>query len=161
MKIELKALKYSDFASQETHCFHANIYIDGKKAGWAENNGHGGMTNIQPRALYETLRQCTDKIPPRIVDFNGTTLTLEASPDSYVDELVTLALHERDLKRAMKTRILFTRGNQVFETQKFDAAKLSAAVNHPQVREKLDADQVLNLLPIAEALKLYAAGMES
>jgi hypothetical protein len=159
MKIELKALKYSDFASQETHCFHANVYIDGKKAGWAENNGHGGMTNIQPRQLYETIRQCTDKIPPRIVDFNGTTLTLEASPDSYVDELVTLALHERDLKRAMKTRILFTRGNQVFETQKFDAAKLKAAVNHPQVREKLDADQVLNLLPVAEALKLYAAGM--
>jgi len=161
MKIELKALKYSDFASQETHCFHANIYIDGKKAGWAENNGHGGMTSIHPHQLYTTIRQCTDKIPPRIVDFNGTTLTLEASPDSYVDELVTLALHERDLKRAMKTRILFTRGNQVFETQKFDAAKLSAAVNHPQVREKLDADQVLNLLPIAEALKLYAAGMKS
>jgi hypothetical protein len=159
MKIELKALKYSDFASQETHCFHANIYIDGKKAGWAENNGHGGMTNIQPRQLYETIRQCTDKIPPRIVDFNGTTLTLEASPDSYVDELVTLALHERDLKRAMKTRILFTRGNQVFETQKFDAAKLSAAVNHPQVCEKLDADKILNLLPVAEALEIYAARM--
>jgi hypothetical protein len=161
MKIELKALKYSDFASQETHCFHANIYIDGKKAGWAENNGHGGMTNIQPRGLYETIRQYTDKIPPRIVDFNGTQLTLETSPDSLIDEFVTLALHERDLKRAMKTRILFTRGNQVFETQKFDAAKLSAAVNHPQVCEKLDADQVLNLLPIGEALKLYAAGMES
>ena len=161
MKIELKALKYSDFASQETHCFHANIYIDGKKAGWAENDGRGGMTSIHPHQLYTTIKQCTDKIPPRIVDFNGTTLTLEASPDSYIDELVTAALHEKDLKRAMKKKILFTRKNQVFETQNFDAAKLSAAVNHPQVREKLDADEILNLLPIADALTLYVKAMES
>jgi hypothetical protein len=86
-------------------------------------------------------------------------MSIDTSPDSYIDELVTLALHERDLKRAMKTRILFTRGNQVFETQKFDAAKLKAAVNHPQVCEKLDADKILNLLPIAEALEIYAARM--
>ena len=161
MKIELKALKYSDFASQETHCFHANVYIDGKKAGWAENNGHGGMTNIQPRGLYERIKLHTDKIPPRIVDFSGSKLTLEASPDGFIDELVTAALHEKDLKRAMKKKILFTRKNQVFETQNFDAAKLSAAVNHPQVREKLDADEILNLLPIADALTLYVKAMES
>jgi hypothetical protein len=159
MKIELKALKYSDFASQETHCFHANIYIDGKKAGWAENNGHGGMTTIHPHQLYTTIKQCTDKIPPRFVIYGDKEMSIDTSPDSYIDELVTLALHEKDLKRAMKTRILFTRKNQVFETQKFDAAKLKAAVNHPQVREKLDADQILNLLPVAEALEIYAARM--
>jgi hypothetical protein len=161
MKIELKALKYSDFASQETHCFQANIYIDGKMKGTADNDGRGGMTTIRPWELHNEIKLYTDKIPPKVYTYGDQSMTLEASPDSYIDELVTLALHEKDLKRAMKTRILFTRGNQVFETQKFDAAKLSAAVNHPQVREKLDADQVLNLLPIGEALKLYAAGMES
>jgi hypothetical protein len=159
MKIELKALKYSDFASQETHCFHANIYIDGKKAGWAENNGHGGMTNIQPRALYETLRQCTDKIPPRFVIYGDKEMSIDTSPDSYIDELVTLALHERDLKRAMKSRILFTRENQVFETKKLTAAELATSLDNAHLKEKLKADQVLNLLPMGEALKLYAAGM--
>ena len=33
MKIELKNVKYSDFASHETHCFEASVYIDGKRAG--------------------------------------------------------------------------------------------------------------------------------
>ena len=159
MKIELKALKYSDFASQETHCFQAHIYIDGKMRGWADNDGRGGMTNIQPHELYSEIKLHTDKIPPRIVKYGDTEMSLDTSPDSYIDELVTLALHEKDLKRAMKTRILFTRENQVFETQKFDAAKLKAAVNHPQVCEKLDADKILNLLPIAEALEIYAARM--
>ena len=159
MKIELKALKYSDFASQETHCFQANIYIDGKMRGTADNDGRGGMTTIRPWQLHNEIKLYTDKIPPKVYTYGDQSMTLEASPDSYIDELVTLALHEKDLKRAMKTRILFTRGNQVFETQKFDAAKLSAAVNHPQVCEKLDADKILNLLPIAEALEIYAARM--
>jgi len=159
MKIELKALKYSDFASQETHCFQANVYIDGKMRGWASNDGRGGMTNIQPRELYETLKQRTDKIPPRIVKLGGSVMELETTPDSYIDELVTLALHEKDLKRAMKTRILFTRENQVFETQKMTAAQIAASLANAQIKEKLKADQVLNLLPLGEALNLYAAGM--
>ena len=86
-------------------------------------------------------------------------MTLEESPDSYIDGLVTLALHEKDLKRAMKTRILFTRENQVFETKKLTAAELAASLANAQIKEKLKADQVLNLLPIGKALNLYTAGM--
>ena len=159
MKIELKALKYSDFASQETHCFQANIYIDGKMKGTADNDGRGGMTTIRPWQLHNEIKLYTDKIPPKVYTYGDQSMTLEASPDSYIDELVTLALHERDLKRAMRTRILFTRGNQVFETQKLPAAQMAADFKNPNLKERLKADKILNLLPVAEALKLYAAGM--
>ena len=159
MKIELKALKYSDFASQETHCFQANIYIDGKMRGTADNDGRGGMTTIRPWQLHNEIKLYTDKIPPKVYTYGDQSMTLEASPDSYIDELVTLALHERDLKRAMRTRILFTRGNQVFETQKLPAAQMAADFKNPNLKERLKADKILNLLPVAEALKLYAAGM--
>jgi len=159
MKIELKALKYSDFASQETHCFQANIYIDGKMKGTADNDGRGGMTTIRPWQLHNEIKLYTDKIPPKVYTYGDQSMTLEASPDSYIDELVTLALHEKDLKRAMKTRILFTRENQVFETTKFSAAQMAVDLASPHLKERLKADQILNLLPVAEALKLYAAGM--
>ena len=160
MKIELKALKYSDFASQETHCFQANIYIDGKMRGWASNDGRGGMTNIQPNDLWAEIKQYTDKMPPTIYKYGDQEMTLEASPDGLIDEFVTLALHEKDLKRAMKTRILFTRENQVFETKKLTAAELAASLAHAQIKDKLNADQVLNLLPMGEALSLYTKGMQ-
>ena len=160
MKIELKALKYSDFASQETHCFQANIYIDGKMRGTADNDGRGGMTTIRPWQLHNEIKLHTDKIPPRIVKYGDTEMSLDTSPDSYIDELVTLALHEKDLKRAMKTRILFTRENQVFETKKLTAAELAASLAHAQIKDKLNADQVLNLLPMGEALSLYTKGMQ-
>ena len=160
MRIELKALKYSDFASQETHCFQANIYIDGKMRGWASNDGRGGMTNIQPNDLWAEIKQYTDKMPPTIYKYGDQEMTLEASPDGLIDEFVTLALHEKDLKRAMKTRILFTRENQVFETKKLTAAELAASLAHAQIKDKLNADQVLNLLPMGEALSLYTKGMQ-
>ena len=159
MKIELKALKYSDFASQETHCFQANIYIDGKMRGTADNHGRGGMTTIRPWQLHNEIKLHTDKIPPRIVKYGDTEMSLDTSPDSYIDDLVTLALHEKDLKRAMKTRILFTRENQVFETTKFSAAQMAVDLASPRLKERLKADQILNLMPIGEALEIYAARM--
>jgi hypothetical protein len=44
MQITLKNLKISKFMSEETTCFQATIYVDGKKAGMAQNDGHGGST---------------------------------------------------------------------------------------------------------------------
>jgi len=46
MKIELKKIKYAAFLSQETSAFTAEIWIDGKKAGTASNEGHGGATDV-------------------------------------------------------------------------------------------------------------------
>ena len=48
MKIELKAIKYSAFASQETHCYQAKIYIDGKPFAGVSNDGHGGCDLVYP-----------------------------------------------------------------------------------------------------------------
>lgn len=42
MKITLKAIKHSKFASQETDCYTANLYVDGTKIGTVSNAGHGG-----------------------------------------------------------------------------------------------------------------------
>lgn len=42
MNIELKNIKYSQFASHETNCYQASIYVDGRKAGAVDNDGHGG-----------------------------------------------------------------------------------------------------------------------
>ena len=41
-KIELKNLKTAEFASEETHCYEATVYLDGKRFCIASNQGHGG-----------------------------------------------------------------------------------------------------------------------
>ena len=45
MKIELKKISFNERMSQETSCFVADLYINGKKVGEASNEGHGGCTN--------------------------------------------------------------------------------------------------------------------
>ena len=46
--IEIKNLKLNTHFSQETHCFTATVYIDGKRAFSAENEGRGGPNNYYP-----------------------------------------------------------------------------------------------------------------
>jgi len=48
MKIELKNIKVNKMFSEETTCFIADVFINGKKTAYAKNDGRGGNTNIQP-----------------------------------------------------------------------------------------------------------------
>jgi hypothetical protein len=43
MEIELKKVKICKFMSEETTCYKAEVWVDGEKAGYAENEGHGGI----------------------------------------------------------------------------------------------------------------------
>lgn len=47
MKIELRKIRINTRMSEETTCFSADIYLDGKLAGEAMNRGHGGETEIR------------------------------------------------------------------------------------------------------------------
>lgn len=48
MNITIKNVKYAAFASQETHCFKATLYVDGKPFGYVSNDGHGGCDDVYP-----------------------------------------------------------------------------------------------------------------
>lgn len=48
MKLELKNIKHSEFASQETHCYQASLYVDGKRVATVGNDGHGGCDYQHP-----------------------------------------------------------------------------------------------------------------
>jgi len=39
MKVELKNVKFSEHMSEETNAFTADVYVDGKKCGYAKNDG--------------------------------------------------------------------------------------------------------------------------
>ena len=53
--LTLKNIKHAEFASQETHCFEATIYLHGKPAIKVENDGRGGA-DITMAARVNPLR---------------------------------------------------------------------------------------------------------
>ena len=48
MKLELKNIKHSEFASEETNCYQGRVYVDGKPMIEVSNEGHGGCDNQYP-----------------------------------------------------------------------------------------------------------------
>lgn len=52
MRIELKNVQINHTLSEETFCYTATIYVDGKRAFEASNHGHGGPDSYQPVRGY-------------------------------------------------------------------------------------------------------------
>lgn len=102
--IVLKNLKHHDDMSEETLCFSADVWIDGYKAGYATNGGYGGPTDVSPydakgRELIKFASGQIEAMPPETVEFMGKTLTLNSTLDSFIDDLVSKMLAEKDEKR--------------------------------------------------------------
>jgi len=158
-KIELKNLKYSEFASQETYCFEASVYIDGKKAGTVSNQGHGGCHSYHPNNLYPLLKAEADKLPPHEWRLNEEVLTIQPDADTIISELVTEALQAKDLKAGMRRRILFIgEDGSVYETKTLEAEVLAKQLRRPDLHQVLKTKTILNLLPFPEALSIYIKG---
>ena len=47
MKIELKKISFNERMSEETNCFVADLYINGKNVGYCKNEGQGGCTDFR------------------------------------------------------------------------------------------------------------------
>ena len=140
MKIELKNIKYAAFASEETSCYEATLWVDGKKIGTVSNDGHGGCDNFQgDRAAYKAA---DDWCPTGIEDLCG--LLLE-------DHLIA-----KDMAKAMVSNALFCiPGRQGLFTRKYaNKAKPDQSL-YDSVLGAHDGAVILNTLPREEALKIY------
>ena len=70
MKLELKNVKHAAFASQETHCFEATLYVDGKRFATVSNEGHGGCNYEYPIApfTYSDLKKLNEMMVDKYED---------------------------------------------------------------------------------------------
>lgn len=161
MKIELKNIKYAAFASQETSCYEAAIYIDGKKVGTVENSGHGGSDNVRPWELAVQIDEYAKTLPFVVCSFDdprtGKPAMMAQDHETIFGALLNEWLQDRDLKRAMSRRILFRRDGRLLETNAHSAAELRARLGETDLAAKLRAEVILNLLPFADASAIYRA----
>lgn len=109
--ITLKSVKVHLFSSEETYCFEASVYVDGKYFCKATNRGHGGPDNYfdfadgghhNEEALSDLEKRIKEVYP--IKEFHG--LEMSESLESLVCEEVNKFLTRRDMKRSMKKGIL-------------------------------------------------------
>ena len=162
MKIEVRNVKHSAFASEETLCFEATVYIDGKRAGTAHNQGHGGATEFDPHECEARLDAYAKTLPlvvttlPDESDPSGF-LTYAPTGDSLVSELVHQVLVGRDVKRLLSRRIVYTVAGKadLFHTLPRKGTSLASTLTDARLLQTLKAETILNLLPLSEAIALY------
>ena len=83
-RITLKGLKHAAFASQETLCFSASIYLDGRKVGDVHSDGMGGDACLY-FADYMVERNLANEIRDAIQRFDGETTPRMGLSDLVVD----------------------------------------------------------------------------
>lgn len=156
MNITLKNVKFAEFASQETNCFEATVYIDGIRAGTASNEGYGGCNNYYPNTLYAALNEYAETLPPivsRYLDGSGNPMLLEHDADILIGNLFDYWLQSRDLKKSLAKSILFIgEDGKLWRSKQTD---LKAALAHADIHKKLKTNQILNLMPFDTALSIY------
>ena len=102
MKIQLKNVKINDSFSEETICFKADVFVNGKKTALAENDGRGGCTFIhaypeKKSELVELEKYCKS-LPKRVYDFGEFENNLE----SVIEDLLNEKMAEKEQKKIDK-----------------------------------------------------------
>lgn len=155
MKIELKSIKYAAFASQETSCYNANLYVDGKKIGTVANEGHGGCDSFH--GDWETFKKadewCKANLPKWSLN-DDEEATHETDLEMHCGNLLETFLVTRDVKRALKTKVLFRKPEGGIYEMKHHGHVEQAVASILKTNPKAD---VLNNMPIEEAVAIYRA----
>lgn len=106
MKIELKNVKISESLSEETTAFTADIFVDGKKAGYARNDGRGGCTEYhsfqETRELLNKAEKFALTLPKTVYEINGNKHEFDSNLESVIDDLIANIEKEKFQKKIEK-----------------------------------------------------------
>jgi len=110
-KIELKKISFNERMSEETNAFVADLYINGKKVGYAKNDGRGGCTVMHgySREDYQVIMDADAycKTLPKVKSGNSEyEQDLESVVDQLLEDYLT-AKERKKMEKYMLTGILF------------------------------------------------------
>lgn len=163
MKIELRNVKHAVFASHETPCMSASIYIDGKKAGEVSNDGCGGPYDFSNFETERRLNEYGASLPPLTGRYGSSrsetgfeTFEMKQNAETLICDAFSAWALVKEYKRLTSRRILFVRDGKIYETKTLSAEQIAKVLSKPdQVRAQLKTDTVLNLLPMEEGVRVF------
>ena len=171
MKITLKKIKYSKYASQETNNFVADLYVDGRPFAIVCNDGIGGCDmhhkhEKNPQSYPEFNGELK-----RMYDWHRENTTFEnqyddtgfskGSLDITVGEVLEAHLVEKEVKSLMaRNMIIFEKGTRGF--YKYGKKKYNVTVNsmgafRAKIAKWHKETVCINDMPLDEAIAYFKA----
>ena len=162
--LEVKNISHYARGSEETPCYNATVYINGKKAIEVLNDGHGGCDRqhtypeIEERGLVQKANEwCVKTFGQGSFDFMSDgekeTCTYDIDLEHHCHDELYKWLDTKTLKKDLKKQYLFVEKGQLMGYKKKanetdTAFKHFFEKNHPN-------EKCLNFLPFDDALKLF------
>jgi len=146
MEIELKNIKYVAALSEETHCFTASLYIDGKKRGEVSNRGHGGCNEYTDPTAEDEINAYAKTLPKKW----AFEQWFDQDAEILICNLINDYLDRKQLQKELKAVVLTIKDGSLWQ-YKLKSGKREELIEHLKRR----GEQVLNALPFDAAFSLY------
>ena len=106
MKVELKNLKINKRLSEETTCFSATLYVEGKKVAEVTNRGCGGNNDyhVIDKQLFDKFKEFLKTLPDVETVWSPTPIKMDV--DLYVDFLMNKMEVEKLCKKGLVFRLV-------------------------------------------------------
>jgi hypothetical protein len=165
-QVEIKKIKICKFASEETTCFEAEVWIDGKRSGFVHNDGRGGNNSYTPPQLgFEVSEIAKSTMPKQRLSSQDKVVERDAGEEDLIAKVIAEHQDKKDLMRSLKSKMLYLKTNQETQGQSLYCVPLkqvggdleraiSLALQRGWIASR---DAVLNLMPIDSAVKAYQA----
>lgn len=159
MKIELKNIKHMASLSEETLCYNASLYVDGKKIGQVSNHGHGGPD------MFHGDQQAFDRAGTWLKEKTETVdvgeMSIPNDMEIHCGNLVNNWLMEKDLKKTLRNRVLYVEkdSKDIYQikwkgVRKIEERHIAAAASkHPNAT-------ILNSLPLNKAMEIWLSNAQ-
>jgi len=162
-KIELKNIKYAAFASKDSACYEATLYVDGKRFAYVSNAGHGGCDRQDPIKpfTYKDIRKLEETIAkeyPKWGSEYGDGEEYDTNLEIVCGDLLNQWHVDKDVKRNLK-KIAFVKSPD--EKEIYYLGTVAQAKSHgEQIRKQILRDYpksiILNDLQIEEVRPYFS-----
>ena len=159
--IELRNISHYERGSEETPCYNATVYINGKKAIEVGNDGHGGMdkqhqySNEERAIVQQVNKWCIKKFGKKSFTYQSgkeeKVCSYDIDLEQYCHDELYKWLDTKLLKKDLKKKYLFVEDGKLMGYKRKgtdEEFKQFFEKNHPK-------EKCLNFLPFDDALKLF------
>jgi hypothetical protein len=161
MKLELKNIKHTSWASEETHWYQASLYVDGKPLAIVSNDGHGGCDRDYDHPKFKGDYRATMKAVDAYFKSLPKTDACDIFPEGMEQELefwcadqVNNFLVSHELKKKLKSHVLFQfkYKDGIYQSKYHPTVTDGDWVINKQAGE---TRRILNDMPFADALVIW------
>ena len=161
MKLELKAIKHTSWASHETHCFQAALYVEGKPVAVVGNDGQGGCDYEYDHPKCKADYRATMKAVHDYFKSLPKTDACDIFPEGmgqclefWCADQVNNFLVSRELKKKLKSHVLFQfkYKDGIYQSKYHPTVTDGDWVINKQAGE---TRRILNDMPFADALVIW------